>query len=183
METIQSAIRGVGRNWGWMLIYGIVLIVFGIFALMHPLATGLAVGIMLGISFLFGGVGSLFAAFNDAGWQAKTVDILFGAMSLFAAFVCIANPFSGAVSIVWLIGILFLVMGGFEFVTGFKTDGERIWLILLGVVDMLIGFWAAFLMPPGAALLSLAALVGIAFIFRGAVATMLAFKVRGLTKV
>lgn len=180
MDAVQSATGSVGRNWGWMLAYGILLMAFGVFAMMNPIATGLAVGIILAVSFLFAGVGSLIAAFKDAGWQAKTVDILFGIMALFAAFICFANPFSGAVSIVLLIGVLFLILGGYEVVAGFRTGGEKLWLILLGVVDMLIGFGAAFFMTPDAALVSLSALVGIGFVFRGALLSILAFKVRGL---
>lgn len=183
MTTIfDAATKRAGRNWGWILAYGILLVVIGIFAMMNPLATGLAIGLMLAISFLIGGAGSLVAAFRDAGWQSKMVDILFGILSLVVGILCLSNPFGGAISIVWVIGILFIVSGLFEFAAGLRADQEKVWLILLGLCDMLIGFWAAFLLGPGAALVALATLVGIGFLFRGVVLSILAFQVRALAK-
>ncbi len=182
MTTTETASRQMGRNWGWILAYGIMLAITGVFALMNPMATGLAVGLILAISFFIGGAGALAAAFRDAGWKSKAVDIVFGILSLLVGLICLANPFGGAISIVWVIGVFFLVSGGFEFVAGLRADHEKFWLILLGICDMLIGFWAAFLMGPGAALVTLAILVGIGFLFRGAVLSVFAFQVRELAK-
>lgn len=172
----------IGRNWGWMLAYGIVLVLAGIFAMWHPIATGLAVGVMLAVSFMLGGVAALVAAFRDAGWLAKTVDVVFGLLMLFAAFVCLVNPFGGAVSVVWLIGILFMISGGYELVAGFRSAHEKVWLILLGILDLGIGLWMAFMMSPGAALVALAVLIGASFIFRGVLVSALAFQLRSAAK-
>ena len=182
METMRSAVRRAGRNWGWVLLYGLLLIVTGFFAMVDPVATGLAVGIILAISFFVGGVGALIAAFRDAGWQAKTVDVLFGIMSLLAGVICLVNPFGGATTLVWVIGILFLISGGYEIAAGFKADSEKAWLILLGILDLFIGLYATFLMPPDTALVVLATLVGIGFLFRGLLISTLAFRLRGLAK-
>ncbi len=182
MDNANKSADGIGHNWGWILAYGILLIVVGFFAMWHPLATGLATGIVLSVSFAFGGVGSLIAAFQDAGWQAKTVDILFGILMLFAAFVFLVNPFGSAVSVVWVLGVIFLVMGGYEFVAGFRTNHTRVWLILLGMVDMLLGFWAAFMMQADAALVALAAIVGMLFVFRGALLSAFALVLRNMRK-
>ena len=181
MESIRSEIRSVGRSWGWMLAYGLLLVALGIFAMMHPVATGLAVGLILAISFLVAAAGALVAVFRDAGWQAKMVDILFAILAIIAGALCLANPFSGATTLIWLIGIMFLVVGGFEIFSGLKAGGDKIWLILMGILDMFIGFWAAFMMGPAAALVSLAVLVGISFIFRGVLLSTIAFRLRGLT--
>ncbi len=80
----------------------------------------------------------------------------------------------------WVIGIMFIVMGVFELVGAFQVDTDRVWLILLAILDIVIGYWAAFRMGPGDALLALAGLVGIAFLFRGVLMSVLAFRVKGL---
>lgn len=178
-QTVSTA-HGAKRNWLWILIYGLFLISVGLFALMHPAATGLAIGIMLAASFLLGGVGALAAAFMDAGWQSKLLDLLYGVMCLVAGFICFVNPLGGAISLAVIIGIFFLVAGGFEFVIGFKTGDEKVPLIVLGMIDMLIGFWMVFLMGPGDQLIAIATLLGLGFIFRGVVISALAFKVRSL---
>lgn len=182
MESMGAAIRAAERNWGWMLAYGVLLILLGIFAAMHPVATGLAVGIILAISFIVAGILALIAAFRDGGWQAKTVDIVFGILAVLAGVICIVNPFNGATSVIWAIGIMFLVMGAYEFVSGLRATSEKTWLILMGIVDMVIGFWAAFMLGPMAALFSLAVLVGISFIFRGVMLSSLAWQLRGRAK-
>ena len=180
MEKVEVANASSRRHWPWMLLYGILLIIIGVFAWMDPLATGLAVGVILAVSFMIVGVGSLLAAFTDSGWQNKSVDILFGILALLAGLISFVNPFAGAISIVWVIGLLFIVTGGFELVAGFRSGGEKMWLIILGVVDLLIGFWATFMMPPDAALIALAALVGMAFVLRGIFLSIVAFRLRGL---
>ncbi len=182
MVTTEATTERAARNWGWILAYGVLLIIVGIFALVNPLATGLAVGVLLGSCFLVGGIISLGAAFQNVGWRSKLVDIVFGLLALVAGFICLVDPFGGAVSLVWVIGVFFLVNGGFEFVEGMRTGHEKIWLTLLGVCDMLIGFWATFFMGPGAALLALAMLVGIGFLFRGTLLSALAFQVRSRAK-
>lgn len=182
METVDTLVGRTARNWGWILAYGILLIVVGIFAMMNPIVTGLTVGIILSISFLFGGAFSLFAAFKDAGWQAKTVDILFGILALLTSFIFFVNPFGGAISLTWVFGVMLLITGIFELIAAFRAESEKIWLILLGIFDILIGLWATFFMQPGAALIVLATFVGITFIFRGVMLTVIAFKLRNLTK-
>lgn len=182
MDTFGTVANGAGRNWIWLLLYGILLIIIGIIASMNPLATGLAVGLLLSFSLFVAGVGSLIAAFTDFGWRARTVDIVYGILALLGGAICLANPFGGAISLVWVIGVMFLVIGGFELMAGFRASSEKLWLILMGLLDLGIGFWATFLMPPGAALVALTVLVGFGFLFRGVLLTMLAFSVRRLTR-
>lgn len=170
------------RSWGWTLAYGVLLIVAGAFAFVHPLATGWTVGLLLSLVMIVSGAASFGAAFTDTGWGAKIVDILFGVLSIAAAVICLTVPVQGAISAAWVIGVFFLIGGGVEFVMGFKTDEERWSLVLLGMCDMLIGFWAVFLMGPGAALIAMAALVGFGLMFRGAVISAFAFAVRRAKK-
>lgn len=165
-----------------MLAYGVLLVLIGFFALAHPFATALAAGLLLGTSLAFGGAASLIAAFRDAGWRAKTVDLLFGVLILIAAFICLADPFSGAISLAWVIGIIFLITGFYELAAAFRIGSNRISLILLGVVDIALGLWMTIFMGPGAALIALAGVVGIAFVFRGVLLSVAALKLRGLAR-
>lgn len=178
MTDLGNGLATARRNWGWMLTYGILLIFFGIFLMMHPVITSMSIGVLLGLSFAFAGIGSLVAAFRDAGWQAKLVDVLFGVLALFAAFVVLVNPFGGAFSLVWFAGIMFMVIGLFEIVNAFRVTADKFFLFILGVFDIFIGGYIAFTMGAGAALITLALWVGLGFIFRGVIVSMLAFKLR-----
>lgn len=169
------------RQWGWMLATGIILVVIGVLAALHPLATGLAMGTLLAVVFLIGGVASLAAAFRDAGWQAKVVDILFGVLALLGAIVCVANPFSGAISLAWLIGVLFLVSGIMEILAATRASSDRILLGILGVVDVVLGAYVTFAIDPAGGLVLLALMVGFGFIARGVLLSALAIRIRNLT--
>jgi len=49
-----------GKGWGWMLVFGILMILVGIFGLINPLTIALAVGYIIGFSILASGF-SLFS--------------------------------------------------------------------------------------------------------------------------
>lgn len=182
MSSNQDPARTVRRAWGWMLAYGILLIVIGWIAAFNPIATSIAVGVMLGVALIFAGVASIFAGFRDFGWRSKLVDFVFGALALSGAFIIIAMPALSASSLVWAAGILFIVNGGFELYNGFKASEDRWFLILIGVIDLILGVYLAFLMPIGVQILVLAWCVGIGFILRGLIISFLAIRLRGMTK-
>lgn len=181
MNTIGEKMTRARRAWGWMLAYGILLIVVGVLAILHPIGTSMAIGVFLGAMLAIAGVASIIAGFRDFGWQTKLVDFLFGALALIGAFVFIAMPVISAASLVWAAGIMFIVTGAFEIYNGIKATEDRWWLVLLGAVDLLLGAYLAFLMPVGAQILTLAWLVGLGFLFRGVILSILAFKLRGVT--
>lgn len=49
-------------GWGWLLALGILMIAFGFISLFSPVATALALGMMVGIVFVFEGVNAVFKA-------------------------------------------------------------------------------------------------------------------------
>ncbi len=178
METLAGAVARARRAWGWMLAYGILLIIVGWFAAFNPIATNVAVGTLLAVVFVFGGVGSIMAAFRDFGWQAKLVDIAFGVLALLGALIMFANPFVGSLSLVWAAGFFFFLSGIVELVSAARATSDRWWLILLGVVDVALGAYVAIFMPPGAAMITLAWFIGIGFIIRGVILSALAIQLR-----
>ena len=182
MDSVKAGIKRAGGKWGWMLAAGLVLILIGIFATTNPVATGLAVGVILASTFAIGGCVSLIAAFKDTGWQAKTVDVLFGLFALIASFICLVNPFGSAVSLIWVGGVFFIANGVVEIVSALRRGPNRVMLGILGVIDILLGIYIAFYVGPLSALVVLAFFVGVGFIVRGVMLSVLAFRVRGLAK-
>ena len=170
------------RAWGWILAYGILLIVIGAVAMFNPVGTNLAIGVLFGLMLGIAGVASIVAGFRDFGWQSKLVDFLFGALALIGAFIFLAMPVLSAASLVWAAGIFFIVNGLVELYHGFKTDDDRAFLFVMGAIDLLLGLYIAFLMPVGAQILALAWIVGLGFIFRGLLLAFVAFRVRALTQ-
>ena len=48
-DSFDRVGAAIGSGWGWVLAYGLLVMLIGIFALLNPAATGLATGILFGL--------------------------------------------------------------------------------------------------------------------------------------
>ena len=181
MVNVQSANSPFKGDWKWMMAFGVILVLLGIFAVTHPLATALSVSLMFAIALMIGGVFSLVTGLMGKGLAGRWVDILFGILAIIAAVLTFRAPLSGAVSLVWVLGALYAASGFMELFAAFNGPREgRGWLIALGVIDVLLGFWIMFMLP-GMALLTLAFIVGLGFIIRGVFLAIFSLQIRKVT--
>jgi uncharacterized membrane protein HdeD (DUF308 family) len=169
--------RPVRTGWGWTLAAGIVLIVGGIAAIFHPVATGLATGILLGWTLIAGGIFALLAGITDLRGRGGWIYVLLGLLAVVAGVVVLLNPFAGALSLVWALGVWLIVGGLLELTGGVGLRRGRGWLILFGIVDILIGVLLMF-MDRFSALFFLAVAVGISLALRGIGLVVLALRLR-----
>lgn len=180
--TTEPEEKWGGKGWGWLMAYGVISIIIGVLALIQPLATGLAVGLLLSFLLIISGVTALIAGISGNGWRNRWLDIGLGLVSLVLGIVILFNPFAGAVSLVWLIGCWLLAIGVLEIIAAFRTSSHRGWLIFLGIVDIILGAIVA-LSGPVFALAFLAVAVGVSLILRGAGLCYVALQVRKLSDV
>ncbi len=162
---------------GWIFAYGLLLMAIGIIALARPLATGLATGLFIAFLLLAGGVAGLVAGFSGRGWRSNWLDAVTGLLSLLLGLLVLADPFAGALSLVWMIGLWLLLVGAFELVAAMRSSTHRGLLALLGALDVLLGI-GLLLVGPVAALMMLAVMVGVSFLFRGAFLVLLVLRLR-----
>jgi uncharacterized membrane protein HdeD (DUF308 family) len=155
-----------GTGWVWTFVAGVVLVLAGLAAIFHPLATGLATGLLLAWSLIAGGAFALIAGLVDLRAHGGWLYAILGLLAVLAGFVVMFNPFAGALSLVWAIGAWLVVGGILELLGGLGVSHGRTWLILFGLVDILIGVLLMF-MDPFSALFFLAVAVGISFVLRG----------------
>jgi len=90
------------RAWGWILAYGILLIIIGAIAMFNPVGTNMAIGVLFGLMLGIAGIVSIVAGFRDFGWQSKLVDFLFGALALVGAQI---------LALAWLVGLGLIFRG------------------------------------------------------------------------
>ncbi len=164
-------------GWGWILAYGLILVLLGIFAFLNPLATGLATGILLSIGLIFLGVAAIAAGISALSRRRRWAEIIVGVVSLAAGILTIFDPFAGALSLVFLVSLWLLACGVFELIGAFRAPYDRIWHMLLGVIDGALGLFLLF-NGPVAGLAFLAAAVGISFVLRGLFLTIVALDLR-----
>jgi uncharacterized membrane protein HdeD (DUF308 family) len=176
---VESLTGPRGKGWGWVLAYGILLVIVGIVALANPLATGAATGILLGFLLLLYGVAALVAGFRAHGHSGRWLEVALGVLALLAGIAVLLNPVAGALSLVWLLGAWLVVAGAFQLLFAIRSRANRFWTVVMGVLDIVLGLFLL-LSDPGTALSFLAIVVGISFAVRGVFLIWLAFQLRKL---
>lgn len=121
--SYRSAIQG----WGWRLAEGLIDILFGLILLFNPGFTALVLSFMMGFWFVFYGITSLTDSFGlkDEGVSNWWLGLLWGVLAIIFGFWIIFRPFAGAITIVTLIGVFFMIAGIFSVVFSFILKGIK----------------------------------------------------------
>jgi uncharacterized membrane protein HdeD (DUF308 family) len=119
--AIISTVRAVQghRRWGAFLMEGILGIVFGLYAIIFPIAAAAAFVVFVAAWAIFTGILEIGAAIRlRKHIQGEWMLILLGVISILLGLVLFAAPISGAVFLVWvlagyglLFGILLIALG------------------------------------------------------------------------
>ncbi len=153
---------------GRFTVLGIILIVLGLLAILFPLIASIAAKTMVGWFFLFTGAAVLFNAFQARDWSSAlwsgAVGVLHLAVGVYLAFF----PLTGLVGLTLLVGIMFLVQGGFEAAIALQHRPRRgwVWLAFSGVASVILGVLLIAGLP-GTALWALGLLLGLNFLTSG----------------
>ncbi|MDF0543936.1 DUF308 domain-containing protein [Sphingobium sp. H39-3-25] len=116
--------------------------------------------------FVAGSTAGIAAGFSGRGWRGDWLDIIFGLLCVLLGVLVLFAPFAGALSLVWMIGAWFLIIGMLEIATATRSLHHRGWFQTLGTLDVVIGL-ALLLAGPISALIVLAVMVGVSFRVRG----------------
>lgn len=169
-----------GANVWWIfLITGSLWIVFSIVIFRFDWTTVSAISIVFGVVAICAAVDELFAAFVEHGWwrvARLALAVAFGAIGV-VAFVHPGNTFAALAAVM---SFYFIVKGIFDIVLAFAgRAGSFSWLtLLIGIAQVLIGFWAAGNF--GHRVILLVVWVGVVALTRGITEIALAFTIRGL---
>jgi uncharacterized membrane protein HdeD (DUF308 family) len=172
--------RKLGRKWGWVFLSGILFIIIGFVAVSQPFATGIAVGIMLGLTLLTGGVTAMAAGFANLHERGAWLYAVIGLLAFLVGLKTLFFPAAGAVSLVWVMGLWLLVGGVVEVGSGFTIEKGGISLIALGIINVVLG-GILLAVDPVLALRYLAIVVGVSFFVRGIGSMMFAMFLRRLS--
>jgi uncharacterized membrane protein HdeD (DUF308 family) len=177
-------VRDFSRNWIWLLVRGVLAIVFGVLAFRHPLVAGLSLTLLWGAYALAEGVLALVTAYRvrKAG-QPIWPMILMGVLGILAGGMTFIAPGMTAVALLLLIAAWSVVVGGLMIVTAvrLRDEIEGEWFLgLAGLVSVLFGI--AMCVAPGRGALAVVWMIaGYAIVF-GLLLILFSFKVRALGK-
>ena len=171
--------EALSRNWGWLLAFGILMIILGVFAIGAPAVATIAVQIMLGWLLVIGGIAEGIHAFMAQGWRGFLLELLSAILYLAVGVLLLVNPVAGALALTVVLAVFLIVEGIFKVIMALQVRDHRGWgwLLASGLLSLLLGvlIWAEW---PVAGLWVIGLLVGIQLLFTGWSLVMLAFAAR-----
>ncbi|MHC1480205.1 HdeD family acid-resistance protein [Frateuria aurantia] len=157
---MKTLFRPSGRGWGWMVLRGLVLVLFGWLAAFSPFSTALGLAWVLGLYACIDGVLLLMA--STAHGATRRPLLWAGVFGLLLGLVSLIWPQITVVLVLSVIGVWVLLAGILQCVAAWQlppaTPG-RAWLGLGGLLSLLFGL--LLLARPAGALATLMTIFGI----------------------
>lgn len=177
---MASGARGfMGRSWGILMAFGVIAIIFGLFAIFRPLAAIAAMTWIMGIMALAEGVTSLVTLATVPAGAHKRWLVFYGVISVLFGLFAIFNPLSMASALLVLVGLWLIVAGVNRLILGLRVrrggPGEG-WTVLSGVIALLLGI--ALVVSPLSGLIATALWIGILALLFGIAQTVAALRLR-----
>lgn len=177
---MASGARGfMGRSWGILMAFGVIAIIFGLFAIFQPLAAIAAMTWIMGIMALAEGVTSLVTLATVPAGTHKRWLVFYGVISVLFGLFAIFNPLSMASALLVLVGLWLIVAGVNRLILGLRVrrgvPGEG-WTVLSGAIALLLGI--ALVVSPLSGLIATALWIGILALLFGIAQTVAALRLR-----
>ncbi|HET8724426.1 MAG TPA: HdeD family acid-resistance protein [Anaeromyxobacteraceae bacterium] len=177
-EARAALAKELGRSWGWVLAWGILLIAAGVIGLGYEFAVSVVTAYFVGGLMVAYGVMEIVHAFRIRRWGGSLLFILGGALSVVAGVLIWTRPLAGLAVLTLMAAAWFLVLGAFRVVGAVSSRHPGWgWGLVNGAVSMLLGIlvWRGW---PASSLWVIGLFVCIDMIFQGWNYVMLALVVR-----
>ena len=114
--------RGKQRLWGWLIVEGVISVIAGIFALVLPGLSALALGFIIGFWALFLGISQIVESIMlrrslGSVWLWLLIT---GVIVLIWGIFVLASPAVGLLTVLWVLGTFAILFGIFKIVMSFK---------------------------------------------------------------
>jgi uncharacterized membrane protein HdeD (DUF308 family) len=174
----RAGLARLAGPWWVFLLTGIGWLILSWIALRFSPASIPTVGVLLGVYFLVAMINEFFIASVMSSW--RWLHILMGIIFLFGAAWSLAQPYNAFWALASILGLLLIFKGTLDILTSVSTRevNPTWWLgLVVGILEILLGFWASQQYRPvqGALLLIW---VGFFALFRGISEIMIAFQLR-----
>ena len=171
-------LRPITSLWWLPALFGVVTFGVGVFFVVSPHATLSTFTVIAGIFLLFDGVLALLGSIFGKG-EGRGLLALIGVLSAIAGLVLIKKPFDTLVAFTLIVGVWFVVAGIVRFVVALGSPEGRGGNILTAILDLIAG--ALILAWPDLGLATVAVIIGIVLIMRGALFIVAGWQLRKLS--
>jgi len=178
-RDVGDELGRIGRHWGWLLFFGILMVVAGIFAVAWPGPTVLVLGVLFGIQILVSGIFSFINAFaTDESGGMRVWNVIIGILGIVIGLYAIRHVIVSVVALALLIGIYWVAYGISQIYSAIahQEAPHRGWMGFIGALSVVAG--VVVFMWPGISLVTLAFVLGFWLIVYGIMEIAVAFRVR-----
>ena len=171
----------MARNWGWMLLRGLLGLIIGGIAIALPMAALGGLILVFAVYAAADGIAAIVAAVgamrHHQSWGWLLVE---GIIGLGAAAAALFLPGIAVISFIYIIGFWAIFSGISMLIAAFglRLDHGRWWLVFAGLLSVLFG--VVLLFRPGIGALVMTMWFGIYALMFGVVLVVFAFKLRSL---
>ena len=150
------------------MVFGIVLVSLGVFAIMAPLFSGIATAVLVGMLLVAGGVFEGIFAFKAPSFGKGLLQFLFGGLAVVAGVLVLSQPGRGLGALTIILAVYFIASGIVDIVLAFKLRPEDGWgwALFSGIVTLLL---AAFIIWqwPASGIWAVGIYVGVRLLLHG----------------
>ncbi|TYC68047.1 HdeD family acid-resistance protein [Stappia sp. BW2] len=160
--------RKIQDNWGWFLALGIALVIGGVILIAAPLATSVAVTILIAAVLFIGGLVQIYHAFKTHGTASFLWNLITGIIAVVGGIVIYVNPLAGTLALTVVIAAIFVAQGISQILLAFKLKPHEgwVWVLIAGLVSLAAGVMIWLELPSSAAW-ALGLLAGISVMLNG----------------
>lgn len=128
-------------KWGWLLAYGILLLIAGILAFLNILLATVVSILFVGVMMLIGGIAQIVHAFQVRGWGQFFLWLLIGALYVIAGLLAFTNPLLASTALTLVFAISVIAVGILRVVAGIalRSHGGWGWMVAGGVLAVIVG--------------------------------------------
>jgi uncharacterized membrane protein HdeD (DUF308 family) len=142
-ETYNPLIAGIEEikaSWGWFLALGIIFTILGAACIFFDVTATYASVLLFGWVLMIGGVIALVHAFTAGNWSGFFLHLLSALFRGFTGYLLIRYPITGAASITLVLASFFIVGGLFRAIgSGMAKFPRWGWAVFSGLVSILLG--------------------------------------------
>lgn len=179
-RDFAGGLARLGRHWGWILFFGILMVVVGIIALAWPGPTVIALAVLFGIQLIVSGIFSFIAAFAnaDASGGTRVMSAILGLLGILIGLYAVRHILVSVVALALLLGIYWVANGIVELYNAIAHSEQphRGWMAFIGVLSVLAGIIV--IVYPGISLVTLAVVLGVWLLIYGVMEIFVAFRIR-----
>jgi uncharacterized membrane protein HdeD (DUF308 family) len=163
----------------WSMVWGVLLIIFGMLAVGSPFIAAVAVNAVIAWLIVLAGVVHLTVAFHKREAGSLIWRMLVGIAYVAFGVYLIARPALGVVSLTLVLASLFLIEGILNVGLFFKIRAMQgsSWFLIDGIITLLLGLMI-YAQWPSSSAWAIGTLVGVSMIISGITRLMLSFAVR-----